>query len=84
LPETAERGRPAMASGMNFPKQDTLRLISILGEWEETRHKDPVRASGMLKDAEIVGTSDLPDGLAKVIRHNEWMISKRKGGSNEK
>jgi hypothetical protein len=88
LPETGPPNKPAMAEGMNFPKQNALRMIGYLGEWEEKRHKDPVRAGRVLKESDVIyGTSDLPDGLAKVIAHNERMIGKRKadkGGSNEK
>jgi hypothetical protein len=89
LSETAPPDRPMMAAGMNSPKQSALRLIAALGDWEETRHKDPVRAGKILKerDAVIVGTSDLTDGLSKIVRHNEWLIGKQKankGGSNEK
>jgi hypothetical protein len=89
LPERGSPDKPRMAMGLLFAKQNTLSLLKALGEWEETRHNDPVRAGKILKerDAVVVGTSDLTDGLTKIVRHNEWLIGKQKankGGSNEK
>jgi len=89
LPENAPSGKQWMAMGLASAKQNTLRLLGALDEWEETRHADPVRAGKILKerDAAIVGTSNPIDGLTKIIRHNEMLIGKQKalkGGSNEK
>jgi len=88
LPETGPPDKPAMAQGMNSPKQNAIRMIGYLSQWEEKRHSDPVQAGNVLKQSDVVyGTSDLPDGLAKIIARNEQMIGKRKadnGGSNEK
>jgi hypothetical protein len=88
LPETGPPDRPAMSEGMTSPKQNAIRWISYLGDWEDKRHKDPVQAGKVLKQSEVVyGASDVSDGLAKIIAHNQQLAGKLKadkGGSNEK
>jgi hypothetical protein len=90
LPETSpDPARPMMAYGMNSPKQMALRYIAALGEWEETRHKDSVKADKIMRETgEVVfGSRDVTDGLEHIAHHNEWLIGKKKektGGANAK
>jgi hypothetical protein len=89
LPETALEGRPKTAMGMTSPKQDALRYIAALGEWEDSRHKDAVKADKIMRETgEVVfGSKDVTDGLEHIAHHNEWLIGKKKektGGANAK
>ena len=81
LPEASpDPVRPKMAYGMNSPKQTALRYIAALGEWEETRHNDPVKADKLMRETgEVVfGSRNLIDGLEHIVHHNKWTIGKKK------
>jgi hypothetical protein len=77
LPETGPPDKPNMSHGMNSVKQEAIRLIGFLGEWEETRHNDPVRAGKTLKQSDVIfGASNVQEGLAKVVGDNKRKIAK--------
>ena len=77
LPETGTFDKPDMKRGMSYPKQNALRLIGYLAEWEKTRRYDPVSAGNMLKQSDIIfGSSDVQEGLAKLVGDNKQKIAK--------
>ena len=88
LPETAPPNQPSVAIGLTSAKSDALTLLKNLIEWEEVRHTDSMKAYGILQQRLdfMIGTSDVQNGVLKIIRHNEDLIEKNtfKGRLNEK
>ena len=78
LPDEAPPGEDkAIGEGFVEVKQDTLRLLNILMEWERTSKVNPNAARNILQqNADLVGISSSEEGMTRIIKFNQRLVER--------